>query len=50
MSLQPLAARFVKAGVSIGGLSDAHRGVVLGRVGCGQEICRKTRLPLIFTG
>jgi hypothetical protein len=33
--LQPLAALFVKAGVSIGGLSDAQRRLVLGLVWAG---------------
>jgi hypothetical protein len=34
-SLQPLAALFVKAGVSLGGLSDAQRRLVLGLVWAG---------------
>lgn len=34
-SLQPLAALFLKAGVSIGGLSDAQRRLVLGLVWAG---------------
>jgi hypothetical protein len=34
-SLQPLAALFVKAGVGIGGLSDAQRRLVLGLVWAG---------------
>jgi hypothetical protein len=34
-SLQPLAVLFVKAGVSIGGLSDAQRRLVLGLVWAG---------------
>ena len=35
VSLQPLAALFVKEGVSIGGLSDAQRRLVLGLVWAG---------------
>jgi hypothetical protein len=41
-SLQPLAALFVKAGVSIGGLSEAQRQLVLGLVWAGLPAAAMT--------